>query len=84
VARGKVDGWERELAPSPPLLQAFRQERISWEGFAQRYLEEVGLRRELLGKWRERAQRETVTLLCSCRDPGRCHRALLRGLLEGG
>jgi uncharacterized protein YeaO (DUF488 family) len=32
----------------------------------------------LVGK----AQCGTVTLLCSCRDEGRCHRTLLKRLVE--
>ena len=37
---------------------------------------------ELLAELARHAQNETVTLLCSCQDETRCHRTLLKGLIE--
>ena len=45
-------------------------------------MEEIGPKKELLEKVARRAQEGTVTLLCWCKDEARCHRTLLRGLVE--
>jgi len=82
VPGNAVDGWERELGPSRGLLRDWRQRRIPWEEFARRYREEMRAREGLLTSWAQRAARGTLTLLCSCADEARCHRALLRDLLE--
>ena len=83
VRKEAVDGWERELAPSAELLRSYQAGRIDWEEFAGRYTAEVSERRELVDELARRAERATVTLLCGCRDESRCHRTLLKEMLEG-
>ncbi|HET6280481.1 MAG TPA: DUF488 family protein [Polyangia bacterium] len=85
------DAWWPELGPSRPLLDAFHGKTAAPIDFAReyapRYLEEM---RGAAQTWRIRslAQRvaggETITLLCSsaCVDPDRCHRTLLKRLVE--
>jgi uncharacterized protein YeaO (DUF488 family) len=82
VRKDAVDAWEPDLGPSRELLSAFRQGRIDWETLSRRYVDEMGERRELMERYRELARSRTITLLCSCADESRCHRTLLRGLLE--
>lgn len=80
VAKGAVDQWERELAPSAPLLAAFRDGAMPWPDFEAEYREQVAVREELLD-WVERMARTTgVVLLCSTHDP--CHRDVLADLVE--
>ncbi|HEX7665896.1 MAG TPA: DUF488 family protein, partial [Polyangiaceae bacterium] len=58
---------------------------IPWDDYRTRYLEEMSARGFFLRGFAERARRgETITLLCSsaCTDPTRCHRFLLKTLLE--
>jgi hypothetical protein len=38
----------------------------------------------LLARGKRQSQQGTTTLLCSCVDENRCHRTLLKGLLERG
>ena len=83
IRKESVDAWERELAPSEALRVAFLHEGMPWEEYARRYVEEVGPKKELLAEVAHRAQEGPVTLLCSCKDESRCHRTLLRGLVEG-
>ena len=82
VKKELVSVWEKELGPSRELLGDFNQDRIDWETFRTRYLEEMAGKRELLEKWAGRARHEDITLLCGCKDENRCHRSLLKELLE--
>jgi uncharacterized protein YeaO (DUF488 family) len=49
VARGAVDQWDRELAPSPSLLEAWRSSAIDLETFEARYEVELDQRPALIG-----------------------------------
>ena len=82
VRKDAIDAWERDLAPSVELLRAYRNGRIEWEEFARRYRAEVGGRQELLADLASRVRSGTVTLLCGCEDESRCHRTLLREMVE--
>jgi len=83
VTKTAVDGWEKDLGPSRELLTSFRAGKLSWEDFAARYREEMSGREELVRRYRDLGRRETVTLLCGCPNEARCHRTLLKEILEG-
>jgi uncharacterized protein YeaO (DUF488 family) len=80
--------WDRSLAPSEELLADFHGKRgppISWARYRVRYLREMRANRDRIDEIARRiAAGETITLLCSsaCRVVARCHRSLLRGLIE--
>jgi uncharacterized protein YeaO (DUF488 family) len=82
------DRWIKELGPSKDLHAAIygkHGEPISWESFRQRYLEEMSAQTELIKELATLvAAGKTVTLLCSsaCVEESRCHRSLLRELIE--
>ncbi len=82
VRKNAVDAWEKELAPSVELLRAFRRGDIAWGEFARRYRAEMRAQGELVDSVARLAKRRTVTLLCGCEDESRCHRTLLRELVE--
>jgi uncharacterized protein YeaO (DUF488 family) len=82
IRKEAVDEWQPDLGPSRPLIADFRQGRIDWPQFTSRYQAEMAEKGELLARAREQAQQETITLLCSCADENRCHRTLLKRLLE--
>lgn len=83
--------WERRLAPSAALLRDLKGKggvsAANWPEFALRYLTEMeaaparAARAELAAAL---ARGETITILCYCREPERCHRTLLAGLFEPG
>lgn len=82
------DGWLPQLGPSKALHAAVygkAGEPISWEEYAARYVREMQAQvfwiRGLAGHV---AAGKTLTLLCSsaCVDVDRCHRSLLRTLIE--
>src|SRR2546425_5867351 len=83
------DEWRKELGPSPELLAAFHGKRgarpLSWPEYRKRYLGEMRARTSGIDELARRvAGGETITLLCSsaCTDLARCHRTLLKNLID--
>jgi uncharacterized protein YeaO (DUF488 family) len=82
------DAWEPDLGPSKDLhADAYgkRGREIGWDEYRARYLAEMKRQGAKIAVLAERVQKgETITLLCSsaCEDDERCHRSLLRKLLE--
>ena len=85
------DEWRRELAPSVELHADAYGKRgrppLAWGAYRRRYLAEMQApeARAAIDELAQRvAQGRTITLLCSsaCTDERRCHRTLLRGLVE--
>ena len=83
IKKTAVDLWLKDLGAEIANLRAFKAGRIGWPEMRRRYL--AGLRREpaasALKHLRAMARRGRVTVLCSCADPKRCHRSLLRAAL---
>lgn len=84
VRRDRVDEYVPALAPSRELLRAFRDDAIDWDEFACSYADEMRAEeaRAALARLREAAATSDVTVMCVCRDEARCHRSLLRQLLD--
>lgn len=83
IARSAADEYISRLAPSRELLQAFRRGAIDWETFRTHYLKEMeneGAQEEIR-RLATMARSQRVTVMCVCRDEGRCHRSLLRDLI---
>ncbi len=91
-----VDRWLRDLAPSAGLLREFQERNDPatrseatgddevWWRFVSAYRAEMAAQAPLIGELRARHERgETITLLCGCHDPARCHRSLLANLVLG-
>jgi uncharacterized protein YeaO (DUF488 family) len=84
------DEWMPELGPSRELHAAFYGKSgppIGWAEYRKRYLAEMAGQKERIVALAARvASGETLTLLCSsaCADPDRCHRTLLKALIEMG
>lgn len=76
------------FAPSAPLLDEFlahrkagREEDV-WPEYVRRYTAEMRASyRDHRAAWDALLARESVTLLCFCPDPSRCHRGVLAGIL---
>ena len=85
VKKTHVDAWERDLAPPVELLRAMLGGEIPWAEFAKKYRAAVRKSgKEKLAELRKRSKAgETITVLCWCADETRCHRSLLKKLLEG-
>ena len=80
--------WLPNLGPSPALFALFKGkvgEGSPWATYRQRYLSEMRAQAEVIDKLAARlASGESITLLCSssCTRESRCHRSLLRELIE--
>jgi uncharacterized protein YeaO (DUF488 family) len=80
--------WLPSLGPSRDLHAAFYGKHgppIGWTEYRRRYLAEIKSAAEAIDALAARvAAGETLTLLCSsaCHDPERCHRTLLKQLIE--
>jgi uncharacterized protein YeaO (DUF488 family) len=82
------DVWYPELGPSRELHRAVYTEdasQIPWLQYRRRYLQEQRGTGPRIAELAERVRkRETITLLCSstCVRESRCHRSLLKELIE--
>ena len=82
------DVWMPNLGPSKELHAAVYGKvgtGINWATYRWRYLAEMRSQREPIAELAKRvAAGETITLLCSsaCENALRCHRVLLRELIE--
>jgi uncharacterized protein YeaO (DUF488 family) len=82
------DAWCKALAPSVELHAAVYGKEgpaIDWETYTRRFLEEMRAQRFWIDGFAGRVRAgETITLLCSsaCVDAARCHRSLVKRLVE--
>lgn len=82
------DVWTPNLGPSKELHAAVYAKvgmGLSWEAYRSRYLREMHSQREKIAELAKRVTSgETITLLCSsqCVRESRCHRSLLKELIE--
>jgi uncharacterized protein YeaO (DUF488 family) len=81
--------WDKDLAPSTELHAAAygKGDRLtlSWDIYRQRYLKEMLAQKPKIQALADRLKAgETITLLCSaqCTREDRCHRSLLKMLIE--
>jgi len=84
VGKERVDEWLQDLGASPTLIRDWKNGKILWSEFKRRYTQELesGARRAVLKKLAERSKKEIMTLLCSCKEPDRCHRSVIKELVE--
>src|SRR5579871_5524630 len=81
-------GWYPDLGPSKKLHADFYGKNgppIGWEEYRRRYLEEMHAQDEFIAELAAMlAEGKTITLLCSsaCENESRCHRSLLRQVIE--
>ena len=68
-----------DLAPTKELLAAYRDKEIKWDEFARKYqtlLEDRGVLKQFSAQ-----DFENSVLLCSEKEPEKCHRTLLASLI---
>jgi len=82
------DAWCAALGPSRALHADYYGKHgppLAWDEYRRRYLDEMKSQGDKIEELARRvAAGETITLLCSsaCLDPAKCHRTLLKGLIE--
>ena len=86
IARGAVDQWEPQLAPTPDLLDALAVAAMSPDAFAEAYHEQLFARPSVLDWAARMATNNGVVLLCDSRDDphddAMCHRDVLAAALR--
>jgi uncharacterized protein YeaO (DUF488 family) len=80
VKKERVDAWYRDLGTSKDLIRAWKGGKVTWSQFKKRYIANLKdqNKQQLIRQLAQRAKTEKITLLCSCRDPGKCHRTILK------
>jgi uncharacterized protein YeaO (DUF488 family) len=86
AAQNWYDVWLPELAPSAKTVklgQAAATER-EWAAFVKRYRAEMAApeRTRILDLLAAMSRQSDFSVGCYCADESRCHRSVLRGLLE--
>ena len=79
------DVWFPNLAPSEALLKEFSpHDAASWRAFSRRYLAEMKgpTQRKDIDLLAALSHHTNLSVGCYCELEDRCHRTLLRGLLE--
>jgi len=86
ASRDYYDSWLPELAPSPDLMKQGKavESQEAWDAFAKKYRSEMaapekGRLLDLLARLSHATQ---FSVGCYCEVESRCHRSLLRDLLE--
>ena len=77
-ARGAVDIWLKDVAPSSELRKWFAHDPSRWEEFRKRYLDELRLNAERVGELVSMAENGRITLLYATRDSVANSAAILR------
>lgn len=83
VSKDKVDAWMKELGTPKELIKKWKAGKIEWPEFAKEYRRSLKGKERELRQLREESRHMTITLLCTEKDPSRCHRSLLKEAIEG-
>lgn len=86
ASRDFYDVWFPNLAPSVDTMKLAQQADTDaqWSAFARKYRQEMSTpeNQHTLKLLAALSQRSDFSVGCYCEDESRCHRSLLRGLLE--
>jgi uncharacterized protein YeaO (DUF488 family) len=80
--RLQLDGWLKEVAPSPELRKWFGHDPEKWPQFRQRYFAELKTHEESLEPLLQAARRGSVTLVFSSHDTEHNAAVALRDYLK--
>jgi len=84
IKKTAVDLWLKDLGADLADLRAWKAGRLTWPEMRRRYA--AGLKQPLaaaaLAQLKALARQHRVTLLCSCQEESRCHRGILKSVLD--
>ena len=78
----KLDGWLKEISPSPELRRWFSHEEARWAEFERRYRAELEQNAQRLQPLLAAAEAGDVTLVFAARDQHHNSAVILKGFLE--
>jgi uncharacterized protein YeaO (DUF488 family) len=82
ISKDEVDVWIKDLGTDKQLIEKWKDGKIPWSKFAIEYRKSLKGKEDLLRDLAKESQAGTITLLCTDKDPNRCHRSLLKTALE--
>lgn len=84
VRKESVDLWLKDVGTDPKLIKEWKAGKLSWGEYQKRYLHYMKgeLQRNLVKEIASYARKGPITLLCTDKDPNRCHRSILKKLIE--
>jgi uncharacterized protein YeaO (DUF488 family) len=80
--RLKLDGWLKDVAPSPGLRRWFNHDPKKWPEFRRRYFSELRAHEQSVEPLLRAAQRGRVTLIFSSHDAEHNNAVALRDYVE--
>ena len=83
IRKTSVDLWMRDVGTSPDLIKDWKSGRVTRAVYKVRYTKimQGKLQQKLLSELAGYANEGPITLLCSCKEPNRCHRSLLNEMI---
>jgi uncharacterized protein YeaO (DUF488 family) len=81
--RAALDLWLKDVAPSPELRKWFAHEPARWEQFQKRYWQELRAKKSAIQLLKEKARKNTVTLVYAARDEEHNGALALKRFLQG-
>jgi len=82
VSKDKVDLWMRDLGTDRELIRKWKAGKVSWDKFAAEYKKSLKGKEDMLRNLAKESRTETITLLCTDKNPNQCHRSLLKSAIE--
>ena len=82
VRKDKVDVWMKELGTPRGLIRRFKAGKVPWREFVAEYKKSLRGKEHHLMMLAEQSKTETITLLCTEKDPNHCHRSILKSAIE--
>jgi uncharacterized protein YeaO (DUF488 family) len=80
--KAKIDEWLKEIAPSNELRKWFAHDPSKWQGFRERYLEELKNQSDLIEILIKRTKSGNITLIFSAKDTEHNNAVVLSELIN--
>jgi uncharacterized protein YeaO (DUF488 family) len=77
VSKDKIDEWMKDLGTERELIKKWKSGKVTWEEFSKEYRQSLKGKEDLLKDLAQRSEKGNITLLCTDKDPKRCHRTIL-------
>ena len=84
VRKESVDLWLKDVGTDPKIIREWKGGKLTWAEYQRSYYRDMKgeLQRKLVKEIAGYARESPITLLCTDKDPKRCHRSLLKKLVE--
>lgn len=81
--KANIDLWLKDIAPSTELRKWFNHDPDKWEGFQERYKEELSNKKDLIAQiLKLKEENDNITLLFSAKDKEKNQAIVLKEVLH--